>query len=468
MKKYISYIVLLIAGLLLGWFLFGTSSNKKTAHKHSEISGIAKMWTCSMHPQIMQPEAGDCPICGMDLIPAESSAGGLNANEFKLTKNAMALANVRTSIIGKSNTADKAIKLSGRIVENEDNSAIQPAHFDGRIEKLYVKYLGKKVTKGQAVAQIYSAELTTAQQELLTTYSLRETQPQLYKAVYNKFKNWKIDGAQLEEVLKTGKIKTSFTIYSHVSGVITEISVSEGAHIMEGKPIFKVSNLSTVWANFDVYENQIKLFKKGQEVAITTKAFANKEFKGKVTFIDPILDTKTRIVKLRVVLDNEAGDLKPGMFVEGKIKGTTSTKKQIVMIPASAILWTGKRSVVYIKTSKTEPIFEMKEITIGNKIGEQYEVIEGLKDGDEIVTNGTFTIDASAQLQGKKSMMNKTGGATTTGHENHLGTEATTTLKIERLKVSSKFQNQLKTVFNSYIKLKDVLVNDDENNGITS
>lgn len=468
MKKYISYIVLLIAGLLLGWFLFGTSSNEKTAHEHSEVSGIAKMWTCSMHPQIMQPEAGDCPICGMDLIPAESSADGLNANEFQLTKNAMALANVRTSIIGKSNTKKEAIKLSGRIVENEDNSAIQPAHFDGRIEKLYVKYLGKKVIKGQAVAQIYSAELTTAQQELLTTYSLRETQPQLYKAVYNKFKNWKIHDDQLEEVLKTGKIKTSFTIYSHVSGVITEISVSEGAHIMNGKPIFKVSNLNTVWANFDVYENQVELFKKGQEVAITTKAFTNKEFKGKVTFIDPILDTKTRIVKLRVVLNNEAGDLKPGMFVEGKIKGITFAKKQVVMIPASAILWTGKRSVVYRKTSKTEPVFEMKEISVGNQIGELYEVLEGLKDGDEIVTNGTFTIDASAQLQGKKSMMNNTGEAATTRHENHLESEAATTLKNERLNVSSKFQKQLKVVFDNYITLKDILVNDDENNGIAA
>ncbi|MFT5762103.1 MAG: Cu(I)/Ag(I) efflux system membrane fusion protein [Polaribacter sp.] len=470
MKKYINYIGILVIGLVIGWFLFGNSSNKQE-HIHDEIAETNQMWTCSMHPQIMQPEAGDCPICGMDLIPAETSADGLNANEFKLTKNAMALANVRTSIIGKSNTENKAMKLSGRIVENEDNSAVQPAHFNGRIEKLYVNSLGEKITKGQAVAQIYSAELTTAQQELLTTYSLRETQPQLYKAVYNKFKNWKIHDAQLEEVLKTGKIKTSFTIYSHVSGVVTEISVSEGAHIMDGKPIFKVSNLSTVWANFDVYENQIDLFKKGQEVAITTKAFANKEFKGKVTFIDPILDTKTRTVKLRVVLDNEAGDLKPGMFVEGKIKGTISAKKQVVMIPASAILWTGKRSVVYIKTSKTESVFKMKEITIGNQIGEQYEVVDGLNYGDEIVTNGTFTIDASAQLQGKKSMMNKSGGKTTTGHEGHLGMETTASVNNEklskvnqRIKVSTDFQNQLKTVFNSYIKLKDALVKDDSNN----
>jgi len=136
------------------------------------------------------------------------------------------------------------------------------------------------------------------------------------------------------------------------------------------------------------------------------------------------------------------------------------------MIPSSAILWTGERSVVYLKTNPDEPIFEMKEITIGKQLGEQYEVIEGLKNGDEIVTNGTFTVDASAQLQGKKSMMNKEDGKTKTGHEEHLGMEMSNTTKNERLNVSTKFQEQLKTVFNNYIKLKNALVKDEVNNVI--
>ncbi|WP_055437167.1 efflux RND transporter periplasmic adaptor subunit [Lacinutrix algicola] len=469
MKKYIIYTAVLAVGLLLGWFLFGGTSNTETEHKHDNAAETNQMWTCSMHPQIMQPESGPCPICGMDLIPAESSAKGLLADQFKLSENAMALANIQTSIVGNANTEDNAITLSGKIVENEDNTAIQPAHFDGRIEKLYVKSLGEKVNKGQAIAKIYSAALIAAQQELITTYSIRASQPQLYKAVQNKFKNWKIHGSQLDDVLKTGQVKTSFTIYSHVSGVVTEIAVSDGAHIMDGKPIFKVSNLATVWANFDVYENQISQFKKGQNIDVVTNAYVNKVFKGTVDFIDPILDTRTRTVKLRVVLNNKGQILKPGLFVEGKIKGITASKSDALSIPTTAVLWTGKRSVVYIKSKPNEPVFEMREITLGTQIGDKYQVLEGLNAGDEVVTNGTFTVDAAAQLQGKKSMMNKKGGKVMTGHEGHLGMETTTNTtrqkgaNTERIDVSKQFQNQLKVVFNDYIQLKEALLKDDIN-----
>jgi len=447
MKKYIIYIAILAVGLLLGWLLFGGTSNNITEHKHNAEAETSQMWTCSMHPQIMQPEAGSCPICGMDLIPAESSAKGLLADQFKLTENAMALANIQTSIVGNGNTEDNAITLSGKIVENEDNTAIQPAHFDGRIEKLYVKSLGEKVNKGQAIAKIYSAALIAAQQELITTYSIRESQPQLYKAVQNKFKNWKIHGAQLDDVLKTGQVKTSFTIYSHVSGVVTEIAVSDGAHIMNGKPIFKVSNLATVWANFDVYENQISQFKKGQNIDIVTNAYANKVFKGTVDFIDPILDARTRTVKLRVVLNNKDQILKPGLFVEGKIKGISASKSNALSIPTTAVLWTGKRSVVYIKSNPNDPVFEMREITLGDQIGDNFQVLEGLNNGDEVVTNGTFTVDAAAQLQGKKSMMNKS-----------VKSEPLTSSGNMKMTFPLIFQNEFKTTLPLYFSIKDALV----------
>jgi Cu(I)/Ag(I) efflux system membrane fusion protein len=159
------------------------------------------------------------------------------------------------------------------------------------------------------------------------------------------------------------------------------------------------------------------------------------------------------------------------MFVEGNIAVIKTKKDKNLMIPTSAVLWTGKRSVVYLKTNPNEPVFEMREITLGNKVGENYEVSEGLDNGDEIVTNGTFTVDAAAQLQGKKSMMNKEGGKVMTGHEGHLGMEETPSVNNEdptnmneRVKVSKDFQNQLKVVFNDYIKLKDALVKDDSNN----
>jgi len=374
-----------------------------------------------MHPQIMLPESGDCPICGMDLIPTETGSEGLDANQFKMTENAMALANIETSVVGNSIVESNAIKLSGKIMENEEANAVQVSYFSGRIEKLNVNFTGEKIRKGQLLATIYSPELFAAQQELLTAASLKESQPALYKAVRNKLKLWKLSESQINDIETSGKVKENFPVYATVSGTVSEKLVEQGDYIKEGQPLLRIANLNSVWANFDVYENQINLFKIGQEVLITANANPNKEFKAKVSFIDPVLNSKTRTVILRAVLDNSTNIFKPGMFVQGNIKEINLGKEQALIIPSTAILWTGERSVVYIKIQSEEPVFEMREVTLGNRMGENYEVIIGLGNGDEIVTNGTFTVDAAAQLQGKKSMMNKEGGKTTTGHEGHTG-----------------------------------------------
>jgi Cu(I)/Ag(I) efflux system membrane fusion protein len=467
MKKYTIYIGILVAGLVLGWLFFGNPSHQETEHNHNDVAETNQMWTCSMHPQIMQPEPGDCPICGMDLIPAESGSDGLMADQFKLTENAMALANIETTVVGSSDIGiASGITLSGKITENEDEAATMPAHFNGRIEKLFITSIGQRVKKGQIIAQVYSPDIVAAQQELITAYKNKDNQPQLYKAVRNKFKNWMLDGSQLDAIETSGQVKTHFPIYSHVSGVVTEISVTVGAHIMMGLPIFKVANLNTVWANFDVYENQIGQFKKGEEVSITTNAYPNKTFKGAVDFINPVLNTNTRTVTLRVVLNNKDAEFKPGMFVEGSIKGTPTNKEQVLTIPASAILWTGERSVVYLKTNPNEPVFEMREITLGNQIGDYYNVLDGLHAGDEIVTNGTFTVDAAAQLQGKKSMMNKDGDKAMTDHEGHSGMNenraGTERQRNTRLSAPKAFQEQLNTLFKAYMEIEKTLV---EGNG---
>ncbi|RKE94816.1 efflux RND transporter periplasmic adaptor subunit [Ichthyenterobacterium magnum] len=467
-NKIVIYIGILVVGVLLGWLLFGGSSNEEIDHNHDAVAATNQMWTCSMHPQIMQPEPGDCPICGMDLIPAESGSDGLMADQFKLTENAMALANIQTTVVGKGNVEGNTIKLSGKIAENEEANAVQVSYFAGRIERLNVSFTGEEVRKGQLLATIYSPELYAAQQELITAASLKESQPALYKAVRNKFKLWKLSENQINQIEETGKVKENFPVYATVSGTVTEKLVEQGDYIKQGQPLLKIANLNTVWGNFDVYENQIDRFKKGQEVMITTNAYPNKEFKGKVDFIDPVLNTKTRTVTLRVVLSNKDDVFKPGMFVTANIEGSTAKNDEVLSIPASSVLWTGERSVVYLKTNPDQPIFEMREIKLGNQIGNEYEVVEGLFVGNEIVTNGTFTVDAAAQLQGKKSMMNKDGGKVMTGHEGHLGMdnnasnkESDHTNMNERLEVSEKFQQQLNSVYNAYINLKDALVKED-------
>jgi Cu(I)/Ag(I) efflux system membrane fusion protein len=476
MKKYIIYIAILAAGLILGYVFFGKSAEGKSNTKDvSDMSDSTneqnQMWTCSMHPQIMQPEPGDCPICGMDLIPAETGADGLAMNEIKMTENAMALANIQTTIVGNvSGTDENTIQLSGKIMANEEANAVQASYFEGRIEKLNVNFTGEEVRRGQLLATIYAPTLVAAQQELLTAASMKESQPALYKAVRNKLKLWKLSETQINQIESSGKVRENFPIYATVSGTVSQKMAEEGDYVKQGQPIVKVSDLGTVWAMFDAYERQISQLKEGQKITVTTNAYPNKEFEATVSFIDPVLNTKSRTVSVRATLNNKEDIFKPGMFVTAKVAMTNGSDKMEsqITIPASAVMWTGERSLVYVKTNPNEPVFEMRAVTLGNKNGDVYTITEGLSNGEEVVTNGTFTVDAAAQLQGKKSMMNATGGKTMTGHEGHLGMEnsnnnSTTdhSQMTKRLDVSSKFKEQLNTVFENYVSVDKALVNDD-------
>jgi Cu(I)/Ag(I) efflux system membrane fusion protein len=470
MKKNILYLgIAVIIGLLGGYLIFGNNSDSANQmvdnHDHSETSAN-QMWTCSMHPHIMLPEAGDCPICGMDLIPAETSAEGLSVNEIKMTENAMALASIQTSVVGamSSNDEDGIISLSGKIAANEENNAVQASYFDGRLERLNVSYEGQKVNRGQLLATIYSPNLVAAQQELITSASLKGSQPALYKAVRNKLKLWKLSEKQISSIENSGKVSENFPIYATVSGTVAMVMVAEGDYVKQGQPILKLSNLNSVWAEFDAYENQISQFKKGQKIKVATNAYPNKEFDAVISFIDPVLNNSTRTVRVRTTLKNKENLFKPGMFVTGKIKGTTQATDGSLSIPASAVLWTGQRSLVYVKTHPNDPVFEMREVTIGKRNGENYTITSGLENGDEIVTNGTFTVDAAAQLQGKKSMMNKSGGKKMTGHEGHLGMQETSmesksnTVSMMEMKLPEAFQIMFQSALKPYLKMKDAFV----------
>jgi membrane fusion protein, copper/silver efflux system len=405
-----------------------------------------------MHPQIMQPEAGDCPICGMDLIPAEAGADGLAANEIKMTENAMALANIQTTIVGnaKAGDDDGMISLSGKIAANEENNTVQSSYFKGRIEQLNVNYEGQQVNRGQLLATIYAPDLVAAQQELITAASLKESQPALYKAVRSKLKNWKLSDTQINAIEESGTVRENFRIYATVSGTVSEVMAAQGDYVNQGQPIVKLSNLNSVWAEFDAYENQIAQFNIGQKINITTNAYPNKEFEGTISFIDPILNNATRTITVRATLQNKNDLFKPGMFVTGKVKGATQTMENTLTVPASAVLWTGERSLVYVKTNPNEPVFEMREVTLGNRSGETYQVSAGLNNGDEIVTNGTFTVDAAAQLQGKKSMMNQ-----------QMMQDESAMMGDMEMSFSNAFSSDFSEALPSYLKMKDAFVASD-------
>ena len=454
MKKNVLYIgIAVVVGLLAGWIIFGNNgteskSGSAISDTHDHSNEIQEVWTCSMHPQIMQPEPGNCPICGMNLIPVETGGEGLAMNEIKMTKNAMSLANIQTSIVGSNMSSEKdgIISLSGKIATNEENNSVQASYFDGRIEQLNVNYKGQKVNNRQLLATIYSPNLVAAQQELITAASLKESQPALYQAVRNKLKNWKLSDTQIDAIESSGKVRDNFPVYATINGTVSEVMAREGDYVKQGQPILKVSNLNSVWADFDAYENQISNLKEGQKIKVEANAYSNKEFDATITFIDPMLNNATRTVTVRATIKNNDNLFKPGMFVTGKVQGT-KTQSEMLSVPASAVMWTGERSLVYVKTNPNEPVFEMREVSIHNRNGENYTISSGVQTGEEIVTNGIFTVDAAAQLQGKKSMMNKAKEDATEMSKSQM-----------RLKFSERFTNNFNNVIKPYLKMKDAFV----------
>jgi Cu(I)/Ag(I) efflux system membrane fusion protein len=395
-----------LAGLFLGW-LFFSSGNEAETHEHAVSEEVKNtIWTCSMHPQIRQPEPGDCPICGMDLIPVEKEKTPENPDAIQMTEYAMKLANVQTMEVG-TETATNEIRLNGKIAVDERLAYSQSTHIRGRVEKLYVNFTGENVNRGQALARVYSPEMVTAQEELLQAYAIRESNPRLFEAAKQKLRNWKISEAQINRILERGSPSEQFTITADVSGIVTKKLVELGDYVERGMPIYEITDLSRVWALFDIYENQMGYIKEGSTVEFNVASIPGKTFKGKVDFIDPLINPQTRVSTARVVVENQNGLLKPGMLMTGILKNSREsgekTDSNEITIPNSAVLWTGKRSVVYVKQSTG--IFEMREVVLGTCLGNAYMVKEGLKAGEEVVVNGAFSVDAAAQLAGKPSMM---------------------------------------------------------------
>lgn len=452
MKKYLIYIAVLGLGLALGWLIFGGQTNEDVTLSEQSISkNEAEIWTCSMHPQIRLPEPGDCPICGMDLILLEAGINNTNPMVFEMTEDAIKIANIQTTEIGANTVNSEGLKLSGKIKADETNSASIVSHITGRIEKLFISYTGEKVTKGQKIASIYSPKLITAQKELLEAYKVRNTNPKLYEATANKLKFWKLTDKQIQGIIASKKIIESFNIYAQFSGIVLNKKVSVGDHLNEGEVLFDIQNLNQLWAVFDVYETDLANIKKGDKISFSTPAIPNKIITSHIIFVDPVINPNTRTAEVRTAINNQNQLLKPEMFLVGVVNSKNNGES--ILVPKSAVLWTGERSVVYIKLPDiTIPSFEFREITIGASFGTNYRVLKGLSYGDEVVTNGAFVIDASAQLNNQSSMMNR---VLINNQEESVLPDFTTI-------TSPDFKNQLGEVLTNYLEVKNALVNSDE------
>lgn len=478
-------------GLLLGGGEPASTTPDAAVHE-THVSAVAEnRWTCSMHPQVNLPEPGACPICGMDLIPvkADGPDAGRSDRRISMSESAMRLADIETSPVVRT-SPQAEIRMVGKVDFDESKLAYITAYFPGRLDRLYVDYTGVSVKKGDHLVNIYSPELLTAQEELLqairTSGALGSSSNKLVRnvssgtvdAVREKLRLWGLSQTQIEKIEREGIAADDVTLYSPISGVVIHKNAVEGMYVDTGTTIYTLADLSGLWIKLDAYESDLPLLRYGEDVEFTTQALPGETFHGRISFIDPVLNSSTRTVKLRVNVDNPGARLKPGMFVRAVARpavaagGGAATARfagkwispmhpEIVkdeagdcdicgmpmvpaeefaaavgedagvvggelplVIPATAPLVTGKRAVVYVRSPDEEaPVFEGREIVLGPRVGDSYIVVSGLTEGERVVTNGAFKIDSALQILAKPSMMSPDGGGAVPVHEGH-GDEA--------------------------------------------
>ncbi len=517
----------IIGGIILGMIfmkVISPSSSHKTdssaIHKNPGVESSekkVKFWTCSMHPQIKMPEKGLCPICGMELIPVmegDDDDGDDNGTvSLKMNKKARQLAEIETTEVVYKEAANE-VRLVGKVDYDETRLFYISAWIAGRMDRLYVDFTGIKVKKGDHLIKLYSPELLAAQEEYLQAIKnlkdtktsemgiLRSTAESTLKNSREKLRLYGISEEQIQGIVKRGKPQEHMTINSPVSGTVIHKNGFEGMYVKTGDKIYTIADLSRVWLFLDAYESDIQWLHYGQKVVIEAESFPGQKFYGKIAFIDPFVNEKTRTIKLRINVDNKEEKLKPGMFVRAIIKSVvgesgsvyekdlagkwicrmhpgiiknypakcdicgmdlirtkefgftenSSLKKKVLVIPKTAVLITGKRAVVYVENVNDETgvhRYEGREIILGPRAGENYIVESGLNEGETVVTKGNFKIDSALQIQAKPSMMNPAGY-----YSEGTGEFSTTV-------ASDESAGWLVSALPAYLKISKALANDD-------
>ncbi len=428
----------------------------KTSAKEGQI------WTCSMHPQVRKDKPGNCPICGMPLIPADSSRGSSsNDPMLMLSDHARAMASVET-VPAERRKLYKELRAVGKIQYNETGLATIVSRVDGYIERLYVDYTGVNVKKGDHLADIYSQELAASMSEMLI-FSQYEDRQRSIETSKVRLRQFGMDDKQIDEVLKTRKPIPRVTLFSPIDGTVVEKLVFGGSHVDRGAILYRVANLDSVWVMLDIYESEISWIQYGREVDIKTEAYPGQVFKGIVTFISPTLHPETRTIKVRVNLPNHDRLLKPEMFVhatvrvplkaDGKPARTGLEGKytcpmhpeviraelgkcpicamdleplpgnpdgapepqEILAVPVTAVLDSGLRKIVYVEKAPGE--FTPSEVVVGPRASDYYPVISGLQPGQKVAVRGNFLIDSQFQVSGMPSLFYPAGQAPAGGHQ---------------------------------------------------
>ena len=448
----------MLAAFLAGR-LTGGSGQSGSAPETAETAQEPVVWTCSMHPQILQPDPGLCPICAMDLIPlTDDASSNEGPRTLVLSEAAAALAEIQTSEVYRS-FPEVEVPLVGQLDFDETRMRSLTARFPARMEQLFVNFTGVPVGAGEHLALVYSPELSVAQYEFILAEQENPGGP-LAQAARRKLLQWDLLPWQADAILERGQPSDRFELMAPIGGVVIEKHVNEGDYVETGEPLFKIADLSRLWLMLDAYASDLPWLHYGQQVEFTVEAWPGETFTGIIAFIAPELNRATRTVRLRVNVENPDGRLKPGMFARATVKariaaegkvyapelagkwispmhpeiikdgpgscdvcgmdlvpietlGYTSepTQEAPLLVPAQAVLRTGERAVVYRRLPDREaPTFEGLEIVLGPRAGDAFVVRSGLREGDRVVTSGAFKIDSALQIQARPSMMSVPDG----------------------------------------------------------
>lgn len=395
------------------------------------------VWTCSMHPQIQLPEPGKCPICFMDLIKLEldaNKAAIVSMRQTEMNTDSRKLAEIVVTPVRRQSVA-LDVRMVGKVEYDESRVASITAWMGGRIDKLFVDATGTDVHPGQPMASIYSPELLTAQAELLQAAKamqdtktsnldlVRRTTQRTLESSREKLRLLGLSKAQIDSVIANGKPTDHIILHAQQSGVVIKKDVVEGMYVQTGMPIYTIADFSHLWVVLDAYESDLPWIREGLNVEFSAEASPGRTYKGRIVYIDPMVNPKTRTVGVRLEVPNTDGSLKPGMFVQaiqkigekrtadsGKTNGGNAGKvdsqKDSLVIPASAPLITGKRAVVYVQPKDQPGVYIGREVVLGARAGDTYVVRSGLEEGELVVSKGSFKIDSALQIQAKPSMMN--------------------------------------------------------------
>lgn len=381
MKK---YIIIIISAL----FVFASCKNKKATLVNKD-----EYYTCSMHPQIMQDKPGTCPICHMDLIVVKKT--NTAADEIMLNDEQIRLGNIQTDTIRNGMIGDKVI-LTATLNTDESKVNSVNARIMGRIDRLYFKNMGDYVPKGAHLYDLYSEELNNAKQEYIAALEKQQTLDnsiidfnRLVQSARMKLLLWGMSEAQVNELGKSKKSSSLTSFYSNESGFITELPVMEGQYVSEGSTIVKLANLSSLWAEAQVYTSQLSAIDLKGTATVQFPDIPGKEWKGKIEFANPEIVSDSRLNLVRVSIPNPNGLLKPGMPAYVIIK---SKELNTLTLPSDAVLRDGKMDIVWVQSGKNR--YKMKMVQTGMETGDRLEIKSGLQNGDVVVTRGAYLLNS--------------------------------------------------------------------------